>query len=164
MLAGLGKVAAGVLDTLAAIAMAVVVALMVFLIFARFANISVVGIFEIVSLFAMASYMLGAAVASRRHQHLVVDWLNEKLTDPRKRAIQQLVVALCSAVAMAMFAYWSYRMLAWGMKRPQFTPSFGVPMWLPQLSLMVGSVCCLIYALRDAVHSAAAIRNSSKGV
>lgn len=163
MIARFGKVAAGVIDTLAAIAMGVVVALMVFLIVARFANISVVGIFEIVSLFAMVSYMLGAAIASRRHQHLVVDWLDAKLTDPRQRAIQQLAVALCSAVAMAMFAYWSYRMLAWGMKRPQFTPSFGIPMWLPQTTLMVGSVCCLLYALRDAVKSAVAIGNSSKG-
>jgi TRAP-type C4-dicarboxylate transport system permease small subunit len=158
--AGFGKLAAGVLDTLAALAMAVVVALMVFLIFARFANIAIVGIFEIIGLFAMASYMLGAATASRRHQHLVVDWLNEKLTDPRKRAIQQLVVALCTVVACGMFTYWTYRMLAWGVQRPQFTPSFGIPMWIPQLSLVVGSVGCLIYALRDTLNSIAALRNS----
>lgn len=158
--AGFGKVVAGVFDTLAAIAMAVVVGLMVFLIFARFANISVVGIFEIISLFAMASYMLGSAIASRRHQHLVVDWLNEKLTDPRKRALQQLVVGLASALAMALFTYWTYRMLAWGMKRPQFTPSFGIPIWVPQLSLVVGSVGCLSYALRDVVNSLIALRHS----
>lgn len=162
-MAGLGKLAAGVLDTLAAIAMAVVVSLMVFLIVARFANISVVGIFEIIGLFAMASYMLGAATASRRHQHLVVDWLNEKLVDPRQRALQQLVVALCTVCATALFSYWTYRMLAWGMQRPQFTPSFGIPMWVPQMSLVVGSVGCLIYALRDVIHSLKALRRA-KGV
>lgn len=159
-LAGFGKLAAGVIDTLAAIALAVVVALMVFLVFARFANISVVGIFEIIGLFAMASYMFGAVTASRRHQHLVVDWLNEKLTDPRKRAIQQLVVALCTVLATALFVCWTYRMLAWGVKRPQFTPSFGIPIWVPQLSLVVGSVGCLIYALRDTANSLIALRNS----
>jgi TRAP-type C4-dicarboxylate transport system permease small subunit len=156
----IARLAAGVLDTLAAISVAVVVALMVFLIFARFANISVVGIFEIIGLFAMASYMFGAATASRRHQHLVVDWLNEKLTDPRHRAIQQFVVALCTVLATALFVYWTYRMLAWGMKRPQFTPSFGIPMWVPQLSLVVGSVGCLIYALRDVVNSLGALRKT----
>lgn len=159
-LAGMARLAAGVLDTLAAVAMAVVVALMVFLIFARFANISVVGIFEIIGLFALASYMFGAVTASRRHQHLVVDWLNEKLTDPRKRAIQQLVVASLTVLATGLFAYWTFRMLAWGVKRPQFTPSFGIPIWVPQLSLVVGSVGCMIYALRDTVNSLILLRNS----
>lgn len=159
-LAGMARLAAGVLDTLAAVAMAVVVALMVFLIFARFANISVVGIFEIIGLFALASYMFGAVTASRRHQHLVVDWLNEKLTDPRKRAIQQLAVSLLTVLATGLFAYWTFRMLAWGVKRPQFTPSFGIPIWVPQLSLVVGSVGCMIYALRDTVNSLILLRNS----
>lgn len=159
---GFGKLAAGVLDTLAAIAMAVVVALMVFLIFARFANISIVGIFEIIGLFAMASYMFGAATASRRHQHLVVDWLSEKLVDPRKRAVQQLVVGLCTVLATGLFSYWTYRMLAWGVQRPQFTPSFGIPMWVPQMSLIVGSVGCLIYAVRDTINSLIALLRSEE--
>lgn len=159
----IAQVAAGVFDTLAAIATAVLTLLMVWLVIARYLNIPVIGIFEIVGIFAMASYMLGAAIASRRGTHLVVDWLEQRLTDPRARALQQLAVGLLMVLATGLFVYWSYRMMLWGLKRPQATPAFRIPMWVPQLPLLVGSLGCLAYALRDTLRAALALGGSGAG-
>ena len=53
-------------------------------------------------------------------------------------------------------------MLAWGMKRPQATPAFGIPIWVPQLSLVVGSVGCLFYGLRDSIEAALSLRKDGE--
>lgn len=147
-------------DMVGALTMLAITVLMMALIVARYANISVIGIFEIISLFAIYCYMVGAVIASRRGEHLRVDWLETQLKSPRLLAWQALAIAVCSAVTMAIFVYWSYRMMKWGFARPNFTPKFRIPMYVPQTALVIGSLGCLAYALRDILRALSRLRRA----
>jgi len=158
--AGIEKTVAGVLNTLAILSGLGVVALTGFLVLARFINYSVVGLHEIISTAALLFYMVGAILASRNKAHLMVDWLDQQLTSPRARAIHALIVALLTTTITLIFVYWAYRMLAWGMERPQWTPAYHIPLWLPQMSILLGAVGCVAYGLRDLALSLAALKST----
>ncbi len=144
------RVIGGVLNLVAFTASLLVVGLMVFLILARYVfGWSLVGTLELVMLAGMWLYMSGALIASRRNEHLVVDFLELQIRDTRIRALHRTLVASIVVVICACFVYWSYRMLSWGMVRPQRTPELGIPLWISQASIMVASIGCFCYALRD---------------
>ncbi|WP_445156574.1 TRAP transporter small permease [Halomonas sp. E14] len=148
----LDRLIGGVLDLVAFTASLLVVGLMIFLILARYVfGWSLVGTLELVMLAGMWLYMSGALIASRRNEHLVVDFLELQIRDSRIRALHRTLVACIVAVICACFVYWAYRMLAWGMVRPQRTPELGIPLWISQASIMVASIGCFCYALRDII-------------
>jgi TRAP-type C4-dicarboxylate transport system permease small subunit len=141
---------AAALDAVAIVCSILVTGLMVFLVVARYLlGLSVVGLHELILLFAVALYMGGALIASRRREHLTVDWLAQRLTSPRAQGWHALFVALVTAVCCAFFIVWTYHMFAWGLKRPQTTPGLGIPLWIPQLAILAAALGCSAYAVRD---------------
>ena len=148
-----GKILASALDALAILATLAVAALTFFIVVARFTEIAVVGIYEIILLAAVLMYMLGAVMASRNGSHLRVDWLDSRLTSPGARRAQRLAIAVVSLITTAFFVYWTYRMFAWGLVRPQHTPAYGIPLWVPQAAFLIGSVGCFLCALRDTINA-----------
>ena len=151
------RLLAGAIDALAILATLAVAALTVFIVIARFAEIAVVGIHEIILLAAVLMYMLGAVISSRNGTHLRVDWLDSQLTRPRMKAVQRLAIAAVSLITTGFFVYWTYRMFAWGLVRPQHTPAYGIPLWIPQAAFLIGSLGCFFYALRDTVTALAVL-------
>ncbi|MGI3163729.1 TRAP transporter small permease [Pseudooceanicola sp. 200-1SW] len=149
---------AGALGALAIAAGLVTALLTGFLVLARFINYSVVGLHELILTAAVLFYMLGAILASRNRAHLAVDFIDQLLTTPRARAIHSLVVAVLTVIVTIFFIWWTWKMFAWGMKRPQWTPAYHIPLWLPQISIMIGALGCFAYALRDVVLSLGALR------
>lgn len=145
------RLLAGAVDALAILATLAVVALTFFIVIARFTELAVVGIHEIILLAAVLMYMLGAVMASRNGSHLRVDWLDSRLTSPGARAIQRLAIALVTLITTSFFVYWTYRMFAWGLVRPQHTPAYGIPLYVPQAAFLIGSVGCFLCALRDTI-------------
>ena len=65
------------------------------------------------------------------------------------RIFAGFVIAALTVIVCAFFLLWAYKMFAWGIQRPQSTPILRFPLWLPQLSILIGAVGCLSYALRD---------------
>jgi TRAP-type transport system small permease protein len=49
-------------------------------------------------------------------------------------------------------------MFLWGIARPQTTPALRLPLWIPQIAIMLAAVGCFAYALRDLVRAASALR------
>ncbi|WP_211217853.1 TRAP transporter small permease [Fodinicurvata sediminis] len=101
---------------------------------------------------AMFLYMTGALIASRRREHLTVDFLPSRLTGRMAKAVHKTVIAFITTIICALFVYWGYEMLAWGLQRPQTTPALRLPLWIPQLSIVIAAVGCFAYALRDLLH------------
>jgi len=132
----------------------VLVGLMLFLVAARYVfGWSVIGLLEMIMVFGMWLYMIGALIASRKREHLVVDFLHEQIGSRRLRLLHRVVVASVTLVICLFFGYLTYRMLQWGMRRPQHTPGLSIPLWWPQSAIMFASVGCALYALRDLVLS-----------
>lgn len=146
------------LETVAILCYAAVVSLMLFLVVARYVlGLSIIGLHELMLLFAIQLYMAGALIASRRRDHLTVDWLPQRLTG-RARAANRILVAAVTIVVTGFFILWAYRMLAWGIERPQTTPALGLPLWLPQAAIMVAAIGSFGYALRDLIDAVRAYR------
>lgn len=150
----IGEAIASALSAIAVASSIVVAGLMFFLVNARYVlGLSVVGLHELITLAAVALYMTGAVIASRKREHLTVDWIAGNITDPRKRAAHDLLIAILTIVVTGFFIVWSYYMFTWGMKRPQSTPAYQIPLWIPQLAIGVAAVGCFSYALRDAIDA-----------
>ena len=150
-----GRVIARVLDAGALVSSLLVVGLMIFLVVARYVfGWSIVGLLEVIMLFGMWVYMLGALIASRRNEHLVVDLVAQKIADGRARAAHRLVVGCITFAATAFFTLLALRMLKWGISHPQTTPGLGIPLWIPQSAILVAAIGSGLYALRDIVLAA----------
>lgn len=140
----------------------VTLSLVALVIFRVFFSQSLLGMHEASLLAAMWLYMAGAVMASRRSEHLVVDFLATSLRAPRAQAIHGLVVAVLTLVIAAIFALWVWSMLAWGMKRPQIIPVLNLPLWYAQAPLALAAVSAVLYALRDIVRAGLRIAQPGK--
>lgn len=144
------RLIAGALDILCVVSSLLVVGLLVVLVVLRFfGGWNFISGHELSVLAATFLYMGGAVVASRRGGQLSVDFLAQTLNSDRARAIHRIVIAALTVIVSAFFLLWAYKMFAWGIQRPQSTPILRIPLWIPQLSILIGAVGCLSYALRD---------------
>ncbi|MCB1917686.1 MAG: TRAP transporter small permease [Rhodocyclaceae bacterium] len=149
----LGQGLGWLLDAAALVSSLLVVGLMLFLVLGRYLfGWSIVGLLEVIMMFGMWLYMLGALIASRRREHLVVDFFEQKVGDEFLRSLLKLVVGLVTAGATLFFAMLAWRMLNWGLDHPQTTPGIGIPLWIPQSAILVAAIGCAGYALRDVVE------------
>ena len=147
------------LDVVALVATIAVAGLMLFLVVARYVlGLSIVGLHELILIAALLLYMTGALIASRRREHLTVDWLEGRLRSPRARAAHGGFVALVTVIVAGFFLVWSGYMIAWGLERPQATPAYRIPVWITQVPILVAALGCLAYALRDLARSARRLR------
>lgn len=103
-------------------------------------------------------YMSGALIASRNREHLTVTYLETRLASERARIIQRILIAGITIIVCTFFTYWSYEMVAWGLKRPQTTVTLHIPLWIPQLAIVAAAVGSFCYALRDLIHGVRELR------
>lgn len=137
------------LESLVVLCSICIVALMVILVASRFLGMSFIGTLEIVMLFAIWLYMLGAILASKNNTHLEVDLLALSLKGSKALSYHKIYVSLVTVIVTSLFVYWSYRMIAWGVKLPQSTPALSIPLTLPSSAILFAALACLSFALRD---------------
>lgn len=128
-------------------------ALTVLVICRYFLNISVVGMHDVSLLAAMWLYMAGAIAAARHNQQLQIDILALNLRAPRAKAIHALVVAVLTVIISGFFAFWVWKMLAWGMARPQTIQALNLPLWVAQAPVAIAAIAAILYGLRDVVRA-----------
>ncbi len=158
------RVFAGLLRTLALATSLVVTITLVALVICRvFFNQALLGMHEASMLAAIWLYMSGAVLASRRNDHLVVDFLASSLKSPRAKAVHRLAVAALTLIIAGFFALWIWKMLAWGIKRPQTIPVLNLPLWWAQAPLAMAALAAIAYALRDIARAGLEIARTGKG-
>jgi TRAP-type C4-dicarboxylate transport system permease small subunit len=156
---GIDRWIARALDALALVSSALVTGLLFLLVLTRYVfGWDFSEAHDLSLLAAMFLYMVGAVIASRRREHLAVDFVPSRLARPSARALHRLVEAAVTAVITAFFIYWSYRMFLWGIARPQTTPALRLPLWIPQIAIMLAAVGCFAYAVRDLLGAVRALR------
>jgi TRAP-type C4-dicarboxylate transport system permease small subunit len=158
------RVMARLLNLIAIIASVVVAGLVFFMVVARYAlEWSIVGVDELALISAMWLYMVGGIIASRRAEHLVVDFLPQQLTSPFLLRLHQRVVALIMVATTVFFIYLAWRMMGFAIKRPQTTPGLGLPELIPLSSLALASIGCFAYAMRDLITGRACHNPKEEG-
>ncbi len=147
------------LSTVAIIASVMVVGLMVFLVIARYLlGLSIVGLHELILLFTLQLYMVGALIAAQRKTQVTVDWLSQRFAGGSASEWHSAVVAALTLIATVFFIVWAYWMLSWGVQRPQTTPALGLPLWLSQVAIVFCALGCAGFALRDLVQAISRLR------
>jgi TRAP-type C4-dicarboxylate transport system permease small subunit len=155
----LEKTIEAVLSAVAVITSVMVVGLMVFLVIARYLlGLSIVGLHELILLFTLQLYMVGALIAAQRKTQVTVDWLTQRFAGRRASEWHNAMVAAITLGATVFFIVWAYWMLSWGVQRPQTTPTLGLPLWLSQASIAFCAFGCAGFALRDLVQAIIKIR------
>ncbi len=153
------KTIEAVLGAIAIITSVMVVGLMVFLVIARYLlGLSIVGLHELILLFTLQLYMVGALIAAQRKTQVTVDWLTQRFAGGGASKWHDAVVAAITLGATVFFVVWAYRMLSWGIQRPQTTPTLGLPLWVAQVSILFCAIGCAAFASRDLVQAVAKIR------
>lgn len=112
---------------------------------------SIVGVLELVTLFGVWLYMIGSLIASREKGHLVVDFLELNIKSENVKALHGILVSSITFFICVFFTYLTYRMLVWNFKLPQYTPAFSIPLWIPQLSLLLAALGSAGYSIRDII-------------
>lgn len=137
-------------DLIVMISSLLVVGLVFFMVIARYVlEWSIIGLDEIALIGAMWLYMTGAIVASRRAEHLVVDFLPRQLTSSALLRFQQRFVSLVMICASVFFIFLALRMLGFAIRRPQTTPGLGIPELVALSAVALNSIASFSYALRD---------------
>jgi len=153
------KTIEAVLSAIAIITSVMVVGLMVFLVIARYLlGLSIVGLHELILLFTLQLYMVGALIAAQRKTQVTVDWLTQRFAGGGAGEWHNAIVAAITLSATVFFIVWAFWMLSWGIQRPQTTPALGLPLWLSQASIVFCAVGCAGFALRDLVQAIIKIR------
>ena len=153
------KTIEAVLSAIAIITSVMVVGLMVFLVIARYLlGLSIVGLHELILLFTLQLYMVGALIAAQRKTQVTVDWLSQRFAGGGAGEWHNAIVAAITLSATVFFIVWAYWMLDWGIQRPQTTAALGLPLWLSQASIVFCAVGCAGFALRDLVQAITKLR------
>ena len=153
------KTIEAVLGAIAIIASVMVVGLMVFLVIARYIlGLSIVGLHELILLFALQLYMVGALIAAQRRTQVTVDWLTQRFAGGGAGEWHKAIVAALTLSATVFFIVWAYWMLSWGIQRPQTTAALGLPLWLSQASIALCAFGCAGFASRDLVQAIIKLR------
>ncbi len=148
-----------VLSAIAIITSMMVVGLMVFLVIARYVlGLSIVGLHELILLFTLQLYMVGALIAAQRKTQVTVDWLTQRFAGGGASEWHSAIVAAITLSATVFFIVWAFWMLSWGIQRPQTTPALGLPLWLSQASILFCALGCAGFALRDLVQAIIKLR------
>lgn len=148
----LDRIIASVFNVIVIATSAIITGIIFFMVIARYAlEWSVIGADEIALVSAMWLYMVSALIASRRAEHLVVDFIPQQISSPRLLNLHQRIIALIMVGTTAFFIYLSWRMLGFALKRPQTTAGLSIPELIPLSAVMLTSIGCFGYALRDLI-------------
>lgn len=116
------------------------------------------------SLFAaMWLYMCGAMLASRRSEHLVVDILASNI-EGRIKQFHQLLISVLTVVISCFFILWVWKMMAWGIKRPQTIPVLNLPLWTAQAPIALAALAVFLYGVRDVIRAGLALVQAPKEI
>lgn len=160
----LDRTAARVFNLIVILSSAILTGVIFFMVIARYLlEWSIIGADEIALFSAMWLYMTGAMVASRRAEHLVVDFLPQQMTSPKLLRLHQRVIALIMVATTVFFMYLSWRMFSFAIKRPQTTPGLGLSELIPLSAIMLASVGCFAYAIRDLITGKACHNPKEEG-
>ena len=100
---------------------------------------------------------IGAAYATRLRSHIKVDILPLIIKDERSLKKAEIIQDFLSFAFCTVFLYWLWVLLQAAGYR---TPALGIPVWVPQMGIVIGFILMLCYFLahfikgvRDLIHA-----------
>lgn len=133
------------IESIMAILLCLVFVIVVTLVVMRYVfNASITGANEMMVILFVYATVLGAAVGLGKREHLSVDFLFDKLPVSLQlvmRRIQLGLLACLNLVALVLSIYWIKQ------TGDYLMPSTGLPRWMAQLSIPLGTGLAVFYCL-----------------
>lgn len=101
---------------------------------------------EILIVFAMWLYYMGASYAMYQKSHISADMLGIFLKGKPQKVVSWLASLIGTTIAVA-FALWAYEFFVWALEKKAMTTGLKLPLILSQSSLFFGYVMLALYAV-----------------
>lgn len=138
------------LNFVAISAYAILTAMIVFMVIARYVfQWSIIGPDEIALIAAMWLYMCGAMIATRNNDHIVVDFLPEALQATRWAGVHRVATGVLIVIACGFFMSIAWELFHTSLERPQRTPGLRLSQLWATSAVMVASLGCFAYTLKS---------------
>lgn len=110
---------------------------------------------EIITLFALWLYWIGAAYGSLEDSHITADMLDLFVTNPKILWIKKIFVKGFTTIIAAILAYWGVgKYLVFNIQNFGYTTALKMPTLLTTSAISIGLFLCFVYSL---FHFVAAI-------
>lgn len=96
-------------------------------------------------------YMLGAAYAALKSDHIKADMLEIFRIPAKAQHYISLLASLVSIVISGFMVVWSYNYVQWSISRHEVTPSLHIPTVYFQVAILVGAVLLFLFFLKELV-------------
>lgn len=97
-------------------------------------------------------YMLGAAYAASRSDHIKADMLEVFRIPPKAQYVISLLTSVASIIIAGFMIVWSYRYVLWSISKHEVTPSLHIPTVFFQVSILVGAVLLFVYFIKELIN------------
>lgn len=115
-------------------------------------NWSVFGLDELAAISAMWLYMFGALISSKKRTHIVVDFAPLALAKfPRLLKAYEHLIGFIMLVTAMFFMYLAWDLLKFSLRMPQHTAALSIPELISRSAVIIASIGCFCYALRDLI-------------
>ena len=100
---------------------------------------------EFLIVFAFWLYMFGTAHGSFENSHITADILELILKEGLVKDIFDLIKYVLALVIGFMFLIWAIELVQWTIVMSTKTPTWRIPMTIPQSSILFGLACATLY-------------------
>ncbi|HPM00028.1 MAG TPA: TRAP transporter small permease [Bacillota bacterium] len=100
---------------------------------------------EFLIAFAFWLYMFGTAHGSFENSHITADILSLVLKEGLKKDIFDLIKYILTLFIGIMFLTWAVELVNWTIVMGTKTPTWRIPMTIPQSSILFGLACATFY-------------------
>lgn len=105
------------------------------------------GIEEIVVVAAFWLYFIGGSYGSYEDSHIKADLVEVYVSNLRLRCGIRLVACLIETAVTAVLTWWAWGMITWGLEKGARSPGWGIPVVIPQGSILVGFALMTLYSI-----------------
>jgi len=116
-------------------------------------QIDLFGVEDFLVIGAFWLYFIGGSYGSYDKSHIRADILEVYLKGSRLYDVINLIASTITTVVAIVFTKWGLDLFIWGIVRGAKSPSWGIPLYVPQSSLLIGfslmTLYFVIYLIRD---------------
>lgn len=100
---------------------------------------------EFLIAFAFWLYMFGTAHGSFEESHITADILSIVIKNEKVKDVFDLIKYVLTLVLGFMFLTWAFELVQWTIVMGTRTPTWRIPMTIPQSSMLFGLACATLF-------------------
>ena len=118
------------------------------------------GIEELIVFVAVWLFFMGASYGTYERSHVKADVLNIWIKDPIKLSWIEVMVNFITIILAVVFALWNFSYIEWSLVKAGKTVALRIPRYIPQFSILLGSLLMILYFFAELIDNLKRLRRS----